>query len=65
MNNNQVMLGTLDPCDRFKAKEGTLYLVITPRPWNASPSVGDMWVYNFSTGKAEWKFCREKVLKVD
>ncbi|HEX2682693.1 MAG TPA: hypothetical protein VHL77_02100 [Ferruginibacter sp.] len=58
------MLGTLEPCERFRAKGGILHQVITPRPMNTTFSTGTMSVYNFSTGKAEWKFCREKVEKV-
>lgn len=57
-----LILGNLEPINQFHIPgDPAKYQVITPRKWNTSPSIGDMWVYNFDSHQAVWKRCRMRV----
>jgi hypothetical protein len=58
-----VMLGSLGLMAYFKHKD-MQYRTITYAPSNTSPSYGTRWCLNMQTIKAEFLFCRTKVIPV-
>jgi hypothetical protein len=56
-----VMLGSLGLMVYFNYKE-TRYRTITHPPSNTSPSFGTRWCLNMQTIKAEYLFCRTRVV---
>ncbi len=60
-NQTTVMLGSLGLMAYFNYKD-TRYRTITYAPSNTSPSYGTRWCLNMQTIKAEYLFCRTRVI---
>lgn len=58
---NKVYLGSLG-LQVFFIKDGIKYQTITYPPSNVNPTRGTRWCFNTSTLKAQWFYCRVKVL---
>jgi len=62
-NQKTVYLGSLGPMEYFRLPGSQVdYRTISYPPMNTNPSNGTRWCMNMANLKAEWKFCRSRVV---